>query len=331
MGKSLIFWRKKKPMLPLSLSLDLDNTWSYLKIHGDPSWSSFPSHFPLFFPIVLDFLKSHNLNVTFFIVGQDAEIQGNQTWFQRLERAGHDVGNHSFHHEPWMQKQTENEIVDELKKAHEAIANATGMEPIGFRGPGFCHSPQLLNALTTLGYRYDASLLATVIGPLARLYYMATTKTFKKEEKEKRDVLFGSFSNSLLPNTPFLWKTAQGNLLEVPVTTMPLFRTPIHLSYLIWLSRFSRKLAWAYLKCSIALCKWFQVSPSLLLHPPDFMGAEDLPALSFFPGMDLPRSTKLSFVRDVIQELKQHFTLISLNQHAAFLEDQRDLLKKRER
>lgn len=31
---------------PASLSLDLDNLWSYLKIHGDPGWDSFLSFFP---------------------------------------------------------------------------------------------------------------------------------------------------------------------------------------------------------------------------------------------------------------------------------------------
>ena len=33
-------------------------------------------------------------------------------------------------------------------------------------------------------------------------------------------------------------------------------------------------------------------NPSLLLHPLDFMGREDCPALAFFPGMDLARDAE---------------------------------------
>ena len=33
-----------------SLSLDLDNKWSYLKTHGDPGWDSFPSYLDVVVP-----------------------------------------------------------------------------------------------------------------------------------------------------------------------------------------------------------------------------------------------------------------------------------------
>jgi hypothetical protein len=313
----------------LSISLDLDNTWSYLKIHGDADWEESRSHFPVFFPIVLDFLKKKDLKTTFFIVGKDAADEENKSWFEKLAADGHDVGNHSFDHEPWMQKESVASITEELKKAHAAIFKATGREPIGFRGPGFCHSASLLNALVAINYRFDASILATIIGPIARLYYMFNANKFEKEEMEKREVLFGSFSNAFMPNSPFIWKMSEGKLLEVPVTTMPLFRTPIHLSYLIWLSQFSKLLAWTYLKMSIRLCKIFKVAPSILLHPPDFMGAEDAPELSFFPGMNLSREFKLHFVNEVFEELKKNFEIITLNEHVLSIERQSPKLQEK--
>jgi hypothetical protein len=52
-----------------SLSLDLDNKWSYLKTHGDPGWESFPSYLDILVPRVLDFFKARHLTITFFIVG----------------------------------------------------------------------------------------------------------------------------------------------------------------------------------------------------------------------------------------------------------------------
>ena len=40
-----------------------------------------------------------------------------------------------------------------------------GRRPIGFPGPGFSWSPDLLEVLAERGYRYDASTLPTYLGP----------------------------------------------------------------------------------------------------------------------------------------------------------------------
>ena len=57
---------KDKPVA--SLSLDLDNKWSYMKTHGDPGWESFPSYLDVVVPRVLEFLEERELIITFFIV-----------------------------------------------------------------------------------------------------------------------------------------------------------------------------------------------------------------------------------------------------------------------
>jgi peptidoglycan/xylan/chitin deacetylase (PgdA/CDA1 family) len=60
---------KAKPYA--SVSLDLDNRWSYLKTHGDPSWTTYPSYLDAFIPRVLPILERRDWKITFFIVGQD--------------------------------------------------------------------------------------------------------------------------------------------------------------------------------------------------------------------------------------------------------------------
>ena len=45
-----------------SLSLDLDNKWSYLKTHGDPGWQSFPTYLPLVVPRILRFFEERDLS-----------------------------------------------------------------------------------------------------------------------------------------------------------------------------------------------------------------------------------------------------------------------------
>ena len=63
----------RKPIA--SLSLDLDNLWTYLKTNGDPAWRSFPGYLDEVVPRILGVLDRHGLKITFFIVGQDAALQ----------------------------------------------------------------------------------------------------------------------------------------------------------------------------------------------------------------------------------------------------------------
>ena len=60
-----------------SLSLDLDNQWSYMKTHGDAGWEAFPSYLDVVIPRFLEFLQARDLTITVFIVGQDAALQKN--------------------------------------------------------------------------------------------------------------------------------------------------------------------------------------------------------------------------------------------------------------
>ena len=57
-----------------SVSMDLDNVWSYLKTHGDDGWELRPSYLATFVPYVLDVLEQEQLQITFFVVGADAAI-----------------------------------------------------------------------------------------------------------------------------------------------------------------------------------------------------------------------------------------------------------------
>ena len=85
-----------------AVSLDLDNKWSYMKTHGDPGWESLPSYLDIVVPRVLKLLQEENLAITFFIVGLDATQPTSQPILRTIADAGHEIGNHSFKHEPWL-------------------------------------------------------------------------------------------------------------------------------------------------------------------------------------------------------------------------------------
>ncbi|HEX6898976.1 MAG TPA: polysaccharide deacetylase family protein [Thermoanaerobaculia bacterium] len=302
-----------------SLSLDLDNLWSYLKIHGDPAWESLPSFLDVLVPRVLQFLAERGLRITFFVVGQDAAREENQAILASIAAAGHEIGNHSFHHDSWLHLYSETEIEQELARAEEAIARATGRRPAGFRGPGFSLSEATLRTLVRRGYRYDASTLPTFLGPLARAYYFRTAG-LAAEERRRRRALFGTFGDGLRPIRPYRWRLGEERLLEIPVTTLPGLRTPIHLSYVLYLDLLSPALGRLYFAAALRLCRWTGVSPSILLHPLDFLGHDDTDALAFFPAMRRPSSWKLARMDEHLAALTERFAVEPMGEHAERLE-----------
>ena len=307
---------RPKPLA--SLSLDLDNKWSYMKTHGDPGWESLPSYLDIVVPRVLTLLQEESLTITFFVVGLDAAQPASQPVLKSIAEAGHEIGNHSYKHEPWLHLYSDAELEQEMTLAETAIQQATGQTPIGFRGPGFSFSPQLLSLLARRGYQYDASTFPTFLGPLARMYYFAKS-SLSSEQSSQRKALFGSAKEGFRPLKPYRWQTASGPLTEIPVTTMPLARVPIHLSYVLYLATFSRALALIYWNMSLTLCRLTNTQPSLLLHPLDFLGREDCPELSFFPAMQTPAAPKLEVARKVLQTLHRQFQVVPMREHAQTL------------
>ena len=302
--------------LPLaSLSLDLDNKWSYMKTHGDAGWESFPSYLDVVVPRALEALDQRGLKITFFIVGQDAAIDSNGAALRSIADAGHEVGNHSFHHEPWLHLYEPAQLAEELTRAEDAIVSATGQRPVGFRGPGYSFSQPLLAELARRGYEYDASTFPTFLGPLARWYYFLRAN-LSGGEREQRKQLFGKFAEGFRPLRPFRWAGLARDLIEIPVTTMPYAKLPIHVSYLLYLAGFSERLAIAYFRWAMRLCDWSRVEPSLLLHPLDFIGGDDDPDLAFFPAMGSPSAKKLRLVGRVLDELGRRRRIVTMREHA---------------
>jgi peptidoglycan-N-acetylglucosamine deacetylase len=305
---------RKKPVA--SLSLDLDNQWSYMKTHGDAGWEAYPSYFDLVVPRIVELLQDANTKITFFIVGQDAALEKNHAALRQITTAGHEVGNHSFRHEPWLHLYSEAELEQEIDQAEAAIETATGQRPNCFRGPGFSLSRTVIKVLTRRGYACDASTFPTFLGPVARMVYFMTSK-LDKADLEQRNQLFGTFKDGLRPLKPYRLQTEAGTLIEIPVTTLPLIKVPMHVSYVLYLSVFSPFLAKLYFRFAIALCKLTGVQLSLLLHPLDFMGVDDnIPEMSFFPAMNLPVSRKLKFMRYIFKTLNEQFTIVTMGEHA---------------
>ena len=295
-----------------SISLDLDNLWSYLKTQGASGWESYPSYLDQVVPRILDTLDRCSERITFFIVGKDATIESNLMVLRSIADAGHEIANHSFMHEPWLHLYNREQLHMEIGDAEKAIAAVTGKTTRGFRGPGFSTSPLLRDVLAERGYAYDASIFPSALGPVARLFFFLNSK-LSAAEKEMRKGLYGKFSDAFGTLQPFTWPNG---LIEVPVTTMPLLRLPIHTTYLMFLAQQSEALAKLYWNTAVTLCRMRGVAPSLLLHPTDFLDVQDVPEMSFFPGVKVPAAKKIALVEHTIRSLQQHWQAGTMSQHA---------------
>jgi hypothetical protein len=306
-----------------SVSLDADNLWSYLKTHGNPAWESRPGYLPALGPRLVDAWGRHGITATVFVVGHDAATDDGAAFVSSLTAAGHEIANHSFEHEPWLHLYSRDRLDDELARTEEAIVAAGAPRPVGFRGPGYSLSPTLLELLEQRGYDYDCTTLPTWIGPLARAYYFRSAK-LSAAERQRRKALFGAAGEGLRPVGPYRWRTAAsgavtaraGGLVELPVTTMPVAKIPIHVSYVIHAHQVNPRLATAYVEASLRACRLAGVGPSILLHPLDILDAKDAPGLEFFPGMALPAGEKQRVLDHVLARLSRDFDVVGTGEHA---------------
>lgn len=320
------------PVATASVSVDLDNLWAYLKTHGDPAWERMPSFLPAAVPRLLDVLGEQRLTTTVFAVGADAVREDGAKAVAECAAAGHEIANHSYHHEPWLHRYSRYELDDELAFTEDAITAAGAPAPVGFRGPGYSVSPTLLSVLAERGYTYDASTLPTWIGPIARRVHNRTAGPGDPRRAE----LFGPASRVRDPNTPYRWRIGhRRDLVELPVTTMPLLRVPIHGAYVLSLHQVSPRLARLYFVTALRLCRSRGVTPSLLVHPTDVLGAADAPGLEFFPGMGVPATQKVALLGWMLGALRRRFDVVGTGEHAARVaaacpeRDVRELVRRR--
>ncbi|MGE0463573.1 MAG: XrtA system polysaccharide deacetylase [Vicinamibacterales bacterium] len=107
---------------------------------------------------MLDLLDRAGVSATFFVLGWVAERFPRLV--ERIHRAGHEIGSHSYDHGLVYEKDPDSFRAD-LRRAQAAIEGAAGVAVRGFRAPSFSVTERSLWALDVLveeGYTYDASI-----------------------------------------------------------------------------------------------------------------------------------------------------------------------------
>jgi len=296
--------------LPCTLSLDLDDAWTYLRAAGRPGWEQTRTVVPIVCERLLDTLTRWRVKFTLFVITRDLEDEQKVAAIRPFVAAGHEIGCHSHWHEPTFATLDRDTVRREIFGAADLIEQKLGVRPVGFRAPGFAINPATPEVLAEGGFRYDGSFLPTFLGPIARFYYFFHSK-MSAEEKQKRKAMFGSFRDGFAPLRGRPHRSAP-SVLNLPVSTIPILRTPFHLSYILWLGSKSPFMARRYLGLALGLCKLTRMPPSYLLHSLDFVGHGEHGDLDFFPGMGVPWARKRVFVEYLMWQLTRGFEVMPL-------------------
>ncbi|MFP4480475.1 MAG: polysaccharide deacetylase family protein [Desulfohalobiaceae bacterium] len=91
-------------------------------------------------PSLLQLLAQHRIHATFFVLGHNA--QTHPELIQAILEAGHDLGNHTYSHDPLIMLKAAKRLAQEIDAAQSEIASH-GVQPLAFRPPAGIVNPKL--------------------------------------------------------------------------------------------------------------------------------------------------------------------------------------------
>ena len=105
--------------------------------------------------MILDLLDKYGVKATFFVPGYVAEH--NPAVIQKIAAAGHEIGNHGYTHERFVEKSREEQI-EIIEKTQKIIKEITGKAPVGFRTPSGDWAVETPYLLEERGFSYSSSM-----------------------------------------------------------------------------------------------------------------------------------------------------------------------------
>ena len=207
-----------------SISIDLDEVPRYAAIHGlaTPPGPGAHAVYDRCLPRLSAWLRGESIRATFFVVGEDLEREDNRDAIGTLHRAGHEIGNHSYHHHFDLIRRTAEDIGEEIERGAQIIEDVCGNRPTGFRAPGYTVSDVLFSALELSGVDYDSSVFPCAGYYAAKAAALATLRACGRQSASTLD------TPSVLraPREPYrvgrpYWRRGNG-LMELPIGVTPL-------------------------------------------------------------------------------------------------------------
>jgi peptidoglycan/xylan/chitin deacetylase (PgdA/CDA1 family) len=295
-----------------SVSVDLDEIHHYHEIHGLPAEAAATLVYDVAVDRVMSLAKAARVPLTFFAVGRDLTRAAARDRIRAAAKAGHEIANHSLDHHYDLVRRGRDEIRRQIEGGADAIANAVGERPVGFRAPGYTITDEVMDVLAELGIAYDASVFP------CPAYWMAKTAAIgliAMRGRRSRSIV-DTPKVLLAPTRPYrtgrpYWRRGSG-VLEIPVQVtrglrLPFIGTSVTLagpSRARWLAR---------------MCLG-EPLVNLELHGIDVLDTTDgLEALERHqPDVRVPHARKSEAITAAIEELaKAGYTFVTMREAAA--------------
>ena len=134
-------------------------------------------------------------------------MPANARWLRMISERGHEVGNHSFHHECWLHRYTPEMLADELatgrrrdRRGHRP-ADRPASAARASAGARHCSRRWRTAATGTTRPRCP-----TYLGPLARAYFLATARLTPEQRRERGTALRIASPTGLRPAGAYQWQ-----------------------------------------------------------------------------------------------------------------------------
>ncbi|GAB4531200.1 MAG: polysaccharide deacetylase family protein [Anaerolineae bacterium] len=124
-------------------------------------WPSFESRVVPATRALLDVLRAHRVQATFFVLGYVANQYPDL--IAQIQAEGHEIGVHGYSHR-FVHRSTPDEFARDLERCLRVVEHITGQMPLGYRAPYFSVNRDTLWAFDILqaqGLRYDSSVFPT--------------------------------------------------------------------------------------------------------------------------------------------------------------------------
>lgn len=252
----------------------------------------------------LDLFDGMGVRATFFMIGDTAAA--NPEIPRLIADRGHEVGCHSMTHTLPFSISTSESRRREIEEPKDLLEGLSGREVQGFRAPSWDIPPGLIDALVEAGYAYDASsfpswALLLLRSRVARMSGNGAAPS----TLSKRHCFWGRSS-------PHLVQTNGRELVEIPLSTVPVFRVPYY-----------NTMSFVMPRVGFALTRELSLRRSspinYVLHAVDFLGIEEDGLDRRFdrhPGMTLPLEEKLALAERRVCELQRHHSVVALERIA---------------
>ncbi len=180
-----------------SLTVDVEDyfhVWALAPQIPRTQWDHLPSRIERNVGLLLELLRETDTKATFFTLGWVAERY--PAIVRRIVEEGHELASHGYAHRRATEQQP-GQFLSDIQLAKAVLEDISGVEVKGYRAPSFSVGPSnawAFDCIAEAGYRYSSSIY-----PVRHDHYG-------------------------VPDAPRFAHRLQNGLLELPITTVRVFR-----------------------------------------------------------------------------------------------------------